>query len=155
MRIFLSSDMDACPPGGAKTRLIKRALGAAADLEKLKKRVQVSVTLVDDAKMRSINREFRGADKVTDVISFALNEGEETCAAGGPEKDLLGEIVICLPQAARQAEEYGHSLERELSYLAAHGFLHLLGYDHITAQDRKAMRAQEENIMAKIGLVRP
>ena len=66
----------------------------------------------------------------------------------------MGEIVICLPQAARQAEEYGHGLARELSYLAAHGFLHLFGYDHMTAKDKKAMRAQEENIMERLGLAR-
>ncbi|MDR2006515.1 MAG: rRNA maturation RNase YbeY [Acidaminococcales bacterium] len=155
MRIFLSVDTAGRPPDGAQARLIKRTLNAAAALEKLEKRVQVSVTLVDDVKIRSINREYRGVDKITDVISFALNEGDEDSAAGGPEKDLLGEIVICLPQAARQAEEYGHALARELGYLAAHGFLHLLGYDHITARDRKIMREREETIMAKLGLARP
>ena len=132
--------------------LVRKAMQTTARLVKLKPAVQVSVTLSDEAGMKELNRQWRGIDKVTDVISFALNEGEQEQIIGGPQEELLGEIVICLPQAARQAAEYRHSLPREVGYLAVHGLLHLLGYDHRTTARKQLMRAIEEDVLRKLEL---
>ncbi|GAB6180072.1 rRNA maturation RNase YbeY [Desulfotomaculum defluvii] len=107
---------------------------------------EVGLIFVDDNYIRSLNAEYRGIDKSTDVLSFALNEGEDMPEDEDAE-DLLGDIVISLPTAQRQAEEYGHSFQREVAYLTAHGSLHLLGYDHMTEEDRQVMREKEEAIM--------
>jgi probable rRNA maturation factor len=117
---------------------------------------EVSVTLVDDARIKELNRTYRGLDRPTDVLSFALREGEDSYKlppdAGIPE--LLGDVVISLPRARFQAAEYGHSLERELGYLLTHGILHLLGYDHETEEAAAVMRAKEEEVLAAVGLSR-
>ncbi|MDK2855812.1 MAG: putative rRNA maturation factor [Bacillota bacterium] len=117
---------------------------------------EVSVTLVDDARIQELNRTYRGLDEPTDVLSFALREGEDSFTlppdAGIPE--LLGDVVISLPRARSQAAEYGHSLERELGYLLTHGILHLLGYDHETEEAAAVMRAKEEEVLAAVGLSR-
>ncbi|MGD8189035.1 rRNA maturation RNase YbeY [Brevibacillus ginsengisoli] len=139
--------------------LIKRCLIAAAELEEVKG--EVVVTLVDNARIHEINREYRGVDRPTDVISFAMNESTE----GEPdifidEEDLddfpnaLGDIIISIPRTKEQAEEYGHSFERELGFLTVHGFLHLLGYDHGSPEEEKEMFGRQEEILAKIGLTR-
>ena len=133
--------------------LIKRSLKEMGVIYKLEKN-EVSVTLVDEVEIRKINNNFRNIDKVTDVISFALNEGEEPEIFGGAEEVLLGEIVVCVEQAKRQAKEYGHSTEREIAYLSVHGMLHLLGYDHMTDEDKKVMRQEEEHVMEKLNLKR-
>lgn len=114
---------------------------------------EVSLIFVDDDYIQSLNAEYRGLDKPTDVLSFALNEGEEMVEAEEAE-DLLGDIVISLPTARRQAEEYGHSFQREVAYLTAHGSLHLLGYDHMTEEDKQMMREKEEGILGRLGINR-
>lgn len=114
---------------------------------------EVGLIFVDDNYIRSLNAEYRGLDQPTDVLSFALNEGEDMPGDEAAE-DLLGDIVISLPTAQRQAEEYGHSLAREVSYLTAHGSLHLLGYDHMTEEDRQVMRQKEEAIMNRLNITR-
>lgn len=114
---------------------------------------EVSLIFVDDDYIQSLNAEYRGLDKSTDVLSFALNEGEEMPEEEEAE-DLLGDIVISLPTARRQAEEYGHSFQREVAYLTAHGSLHLLGYDHQTDEDRQVMRGKEEGILGRLGITR-
>ncbi|HHT47689.1 MAG TPA: rRNA maturation RNase YbeY [Firmicutes bacterium] len=122
---------------------------------------EVGVTLTDEETIHQLNREYRGIDAPTDVLSFALDEGEtkpdgaadlppELLYADSPP-ELLGDIVICLPYARRQAAEYGHSFTRELLYLTVHGLLHLLGYDHQTESDRRQMRAEEEKFLAEEG----
>lgn len=114
---------------------------------------EVGLIFVDDNYIRSLNAEYRGIDKPTDVLSFALNEGEDMPEDEAAE-DLLGDIVISLPTAQRQAEEYGHSFAREVAYLTAHGSLHLLGYDHMTEEDRQVMRQKEEAIMNRLNITR-
>ncbi|SHF48437.1 rRNA maturation RNase YbeY [Desulforamulus putei] len=114
---------------------------------------EVGLIFVDDNYIRSLNAEYRGIDKATDVLSFALNEGEDMPEAEEAE-DLLGDIVISLPTAQRQAEEYGHTFEREVAYLTAHGSLHLLGYDHQTEEDRQVMREKEEAILSRLNIRR-
>ncbi|MCX7719098.1 MAG: rRNA maturation RNase YbeY [Candidatus Sumerlaeaceae bacterium] len=100
---------------------------------------EVSVVFVDDAEMRNLNRTYRGANKSTDVLAFPMNKGK--LASIGP--DLLGDIVISVPTARKQAEANEHSIERELSILLIHGLLHLLGYDHMTDREEMAMKELE------------
>lgn len=117
--------------------------------------VEVSVTFVDNQAIRDLNREHRGMDKPTDVLSFSQLEGEEETIEL-PEGELLplGDIVISLERCAEQATDYGHSFERELGFLVAHGMLHLLGFDHQTPEEEADMMARTEAVLAELGLRR-
>lgn len=119
---------------------------------------EVSILLVDDQEIQSLNNTYRGLDQPTDVLSFAMEEdmaGDEVPDFFVSEdNNILGDIVISLETAARQAEEYGHSFEREAAFLTVHGMLHLLGYDHCTEEDRVEMRSREEEILTRLGLSR-
>lgn len=119
---------------------------------------QVDVTLVDDEAIHELNRTYRGVDRPTDVLSFALQEempeAEEPAVTDGPPDLLLGDVIISVPRAAEQAQEYGHSLEREMAFLAAHGTLHLLGFDHGTPADERDMVRRTEQALAPLGLSR-
>jgi probable rRNA maturation factor len=114
---------------------------------------EVDVSLVDDETIHEINRDYRKVDRVTDVISFAFNDDKNPKdAIASPEVPrLLGEILICLPQAQRQAKEIGNSEERELSFLFVHGLLHLLGYDHMKKEDEEIMFPLQDKILEKAG----
>lgn len=139
--------------------LLTRALRAAADHEEIGMG-EVVVSLVDDERIQELNRDYRGKDVPTDVLSFAIQESDENepLILFAEEDDTpvepLGDIIISIPTAVRQAEEYGHSLERELAFLAVHGFLHLVGYDHLTEEEEKAMFGKQETILASLGLTR-
>ncbi|MBO8164102.1 MAG: rRNA maturation RNase YbeY [Brevibacillus sp.] len=140
-------------------QLIKTCLTEAAKAEGVSG--EVVVTLVDNERIHQLNRQYRGIDRPTDVLSFAMNEtGEGEMEIFLDEEaeeelpNLLGDIVISVPQAVAQANEYGHSLERELGFLAVHGFLHLLGYDHGTEEEEKDMFARQEQILQNVGLTR-
>lgn len=135
-------------------QVVRSVLNKTAEAYDIDNQVEVSVVLADDEYIHHLNRQYRGKDCPTDVLSFALNEGEEPVFINGPEEVLLGDIIISLETAARQAEEYGHSLERELAYLTVHGVLHLLGYDHIIEDDKKEMRQEEEHILSLLGINR-
>ncbi len=154
---------------------------------------EVALSFVDDETIRQLNKDYRGIDKATDVLSFAMTEstedelpiyydeedledveleqlqemselglldgGEDTLEEfeEGPENLLaepLGDIVISIPKALAQAQEYGHSAEREIGFLFVHGFLHLIGYDHMTEEDEKIMFGKQEEILAKAGITR-
>ncbi|RAR41850.1 rRNA maturation RNase YbeY [Paenibacillus sp. MDMC362] len=124
----------------------------------------VDLTFVDDEQIHELNREYRGIDRPTDVLSFAMNEitndeleiiyeleeGEELESV----PDVLGDIIISVPRAKLQSEEYGHSLERELGFLFVHGFLHLLGYDHQDEASEAEMMGKQEAVLAEVGLTR-
>ena len=129
-------------------------LNAVAHLHGLDDMTEVDITIVDDEEIHTLNREYRNVDRPTDVLSFALDEGEEDEPEliDGPEEHLLGDIIISAETAQRQGEEFGHGLEREIVYLAVHGLLHLLGYDHMTEEDKKIMRAKEEEALREIRL---
>lgn len=116
---------------------------------------EVGVLLADDARLHELNRSYRGVDAPTDVLSFG-DDGPATPFVTGPAAPrYLGDIAISLDRVLAQAEEYGHSSARELAYLAAHGALHLLGYDHERgAEDAAAMREREEAALAALGLSR-
>lgn len=118
-----------------------------------KKRCEISVTFVDLDEIHELNKQYRGVDKPTDVLSFPQfddleEEIPEVCEI------CLGDVVICEQKAREQAEEFGHSFGRELVYLFTHSVLHLLGYDHMEDDEKKAMREREEEIMKQIGLMR-
>lgn len=143
-------------------RLVKRAILTALRAEGVEKACIVDVTLTDDETIHEINLSERGVDRPTDVLSFPLNElipGEfdpEEC-----ERDLdtgalfLGDMVISIPRCEEQGEEYGHGYKREVSYLAVHSTLHLLGYDHVDEGPMKAqMRAREDAIMDILNIKR-
>lgn len=117
---------------------------------------ELSVTFVDNDRIQEINREYRGKDKPTDVISFALEElGEgEIQISGANMPRVLGDIIISTDKAREQAADYGHSVERELGFLAVHGFLHLLGYDHETEAEEKEMFDLQRSILDEYGLGR-
>ncbi len=131
-------------------------LQLAAKYENLTGDCELSLTFVDNQKIHEINREYRGIDRPTDVISFALEEssGDEMEIIGGDIPRILGDIIISVPKAKEQAENYGHSFMRELGFLAVHGFLHLLGYDHMTEEDEKEMFLRQEEILQTFGLER-
>jgi len=133
---------------------VSTVLSKAAEVLGIPAGAEVGVVFADDAYIRELNRKYRGIDAATDVLSFALDEGEEPTVQDGPEEVLLGDIVISLETAERQAEEFGHSLEREVAYLPRPGLLHLVGYDHEKETDKTAMRRQEEHILGTLGIGR-
>lgn len=134
--------------------LIIKCCNAALECEKFNDDASVDVTLMSNRKIREYNRDYRNIDRATDVLSFPLGEGGEYDIDPETGSCLLGDIVISLERAAEQAEEYGHSYEREVGFLTVHSMLHLLGYDHIEEPDGDIMRAHEKNILEKIGLTR-
>ena len=115
---------------------------------------EVSVTLTNDAHIHALNRDYRGVDRPTDVLSFALTESEEPEIFDAPGGVVLGDLVISLERAAAQAETYGHSFLRELSFLSVHGMLHLLGYDHIEEEERLEMEEEQRHVMDALGIAR-
>ncbi|KUF30958.1 MULTISPECIES: rRNA maturation RNase YbeY [Lysinibacillus] len=138
------------------TELVEKLLQHAASIENIEPETEVSVTFVTNETIQDINREYRGKDQPTDVISFALEElgeGEiEVTFEGMPR--VLGDIIISTDRAKEQAEEYNHSFERELGFLAVHGFLHLLGYDHMEPEEEKKMFTKQDEILQTFGLGR-
>lgn len=142
---------------------MKSAFTAAVKRFEIPYSAAVTVSLVGENTIREYNRENRATDRVTDVLSFPLQNYEEGVtdydAVSDGEFDeegnlMLGDVVICMAVAKKQAEEYGHSVERETVYLFVHSILHLLGFDHESDDEKQHMRTEEENIMNKIGLSR-
>ncbi|MRN55717.1 rRNA maturation RNase YbeY [Paenibacillus monticola] len=143
--------------------LLESILQKAAEAEGIIKG-EVDLTFVDNERIHELNREYRGIDRPTDVLSFAMNEAGED----EPEiiyeveedeeleefPDMLGDIIISVTRAQEQALEYGHSLERELGFLFVHGFLHLLGYDHQDDASEAEMMSKQEQVLIQVGLTR-
>ena len=121
-------------------------------------KLYISVTLTTPEHIHEINKQYRNVDKETDVLSFPMFEKDELDEKIKNQKfeheDVLGDIVISIERVEGQAKEYGHSFEREFSYMLVHGFYHLMGYDHIEEQDKVIMRPKEENILNKLGIRR-
>jgi len=136
--------------------MLERLLNFAAEKEKVEDGSELSVTLVNNERIREINREYRDKDRPTDVISFAMEEmGEgEIPLIGADMPRILGDIIISVEKTKEQAVEYGHSFRRELGFLAVHGFLHLLGYDHEAEDDEKKMFARQKELLDEFGLQR-
>lgn len=129
---------------------LKELINYAVKREKLKN-IEFSVTFVDNSQIHELNKIYRNIDRPTDVLTFALEDGE---AFNNLDYRLLGDIYISIDKALEQSLEYGHSYLRELSFLLIHGFLHLLGYDHMNKQDENIMFKKQEEILNEIGTTR-
>ena len=150
-----------CPEGWPCEKRLKEVIAAALDAEGVDVPCVVDVSITDDTEIQEVNRDMRGVDAPTDVLSFPMFElapGDKPRSEwADPDTDRvwLGDMMISEQRAEAQAEEYGHGLERELAYLAVHSVLHLLGYDHLDEGTMKAqMREREEAILAGLGLER-
>lgn len=149
-------------------KLLKKVILKSIELENCPYECEVNITFTDDNGIRILNRDFRGIDLPTDVLSFPmaeysppadfsmLEDEEAVVSYFNPESGelLLGDIVISLERANSQAVQYGHSLKRELCFLAAHSMLHLMGYDHIKEGEREVMEAKQEEILNALGITR-
>ncbi|MCR5074515.1 MAG: rRNA maturation RNase YbeY [Ruminococcus sp.] len=136
--------------------LIRRCCQAVLTTEKFGKDAEVSVSFVSNNEIKNLNKIYRNKDSVTDVLSFPLT-GEDGTVEVNPETGAvqLGDVVISLETAVKQAQNFGHSLEREVGFLTVHSMLHLLGYDHETSQlDQRIMREKEESVLEKLGISR-
>lgn len=150
MDIILDESMELSPE---LRDLLYKASEACAVNEGLDPDIcEISLSLVSGEEIRGLNSRFRGIDRETDVLSFP--QYDDIGDAEEQEIIPLGDVVICEEVAHRQAEEYGHSYEREFVYLFVHSILHLLGYDHMEEDEKKEMRAAEEQVMQSIGLSR-
>ncbi|UUX34356.1 rRNA maturation RNase YbeY [Fundicoccus culcitae] len=148
-----------------QTEIIEAVIELAAKRLQLGSHVELDISLVSNEDIHDLNKTYRQIDRPTDVLSFALNESiddsdqlfNQFFDSEDEASDLplhLGDIIISYPKAVEQAEDYGHSLDRELAFLAVHGFLHLNGYDHQTEEDSKEMFAIQEEVLQEYGLSR-
>lgn len=159
--VFLEDLQDKIPMDENMKKLLIRAVQECITHSEISLACETGITLVDDVRIREINKEFRNIDSATDVLSFPMLEMEEGAilsTEGDIDRDenllLLGDIVISLERAKQQAEEFGHSLNREIAFLSTHGMFHLLGYDHMTKQQEKKMLEKQEEVLAILGLAR-
>ena len=120
----------------------------------LDKKLYLSIILTNPEIIHKTNLEFRNVDKPTDVLSFPMFEKDEIPLIKEDYPETLGDIMISIPKVQEQAEEYGHSFERELAYMLVHGFYHLMGYDHMTDEEKKVMREKEENVLNQLNITR-
>lgn len=163
LNLVWNNEQDILEIGDELIGLLDRLLQKAGEAEGITEG-EVALTFVNDEAIHELNREYRGIDRPTDVLSFAMNESldEELDIVYELEEgeeldeltDVLGDIVISVERAQAQSEEYGHSLEREIGFLVVHGFLHLLGYDHQDTASEKVMMDKQEAALAQVGLVR-
>ena len=128
--------------------LIEKSIAAVLKVENLHENVEVSVSFVGDEEIRDLNRDYRGVDKSTDVLSFPMDDEFII------DNRILGDVIINTRRVMEQAEELGHSEERELSYLTVHSILHLLGYDHMEDEDKNDMREREKLAMKELSIYR-
>lgn len=150
MEVYIENTQNKIPVNRNLVTKLNETMNKAAEIHGLSNQ-EMSIIFVDNIQIQKINRDYRDKDQVTDVISFALNDDDTAFAW---EKNNLGDIYISLERAKEQSIDYGHSFDREVCYLAVHGLLHLLGYDHINKDDKEKMREKEEEIMAEVGLMR-
>ena len=139
--------------------IIKKVIEKCFEEEKIQNsKLCMTIILTTPQNIRKINKEYRNIDKETDVLSFPMFEKDELHKKiennDFEYEDVLGDIVISIEKVKEQAEEYGHSFERELSYMLVHGFYHLMGYDHIEEEDKKVMRPKEEKILKDLEITR-
>lgn len=156
MKIYIdySNEQDKLSPPGDFEQLIEICTAAALEEEEIGDDAEVSVTLVDNARIKEMNAEFRDIDRETDVLSFPMGDDESFEVDPDTDAILLGDIVISLEKANAQAEEYGHSFRREVAFLLTHSLFHLLGYDHMTPEEETEMFAKQEKVLQKLGITR-
>lgn len=136
--------------------VIQKVLKECFSVENMEKsNLYISVTLTNPENIRKLNKEYRNIDKETDVLSFPMFEKTEIeYAKKITHEEALGDIVVSIERVYEQAEEYGHSFERELAYMIVHGFYHLMGEDHVEEDEKKIMREKEENVLSKLNIIR-
>lgn len=138
--------------------IIKRVVQAVLEEEKIVHELYINITLTNNEEIHIINKQYRDVDRPTDVLSFPMYERNEIPELRKKDnifaEEILGDIIISIPKVREQAEEYGHSFERELAYLTTHGMLHLLGYDHMIDEEKEQMRKREEEILEKLNITR-
>ncbi len=139
--------------------IVKKVFSKCFEVEGLlDSKLYITVTFTNPENIQNINKEYRNIEQPTDVLSFPMFQKEELDKKIQENdflyQDILGDIVISIPKVEEQAKEYGHSFERELSYMLVHGFYHLMGYDHMEESDKKEMRAKEENILNTLTILR-
>ncbi len=155
IKVIISNDQRTVKIPSQVRLLIRRSCVAVLRLEQFQGSAEISVRFVDNEMIRELNREHRNIDKATDVLSFPLGENGEYDVNPDTGAYLLGDIVISVEKAMEQAEEYGHSLEREIAFLSVHSMLHLLGYDHVNGGiEAVHMREKEEEVLTQLGLKR-
>lgn len=140
-------------------KIIKKVLENCFEEEKIiDSKLMITITLTNAENIRKINKQYRNIDKATDVLSFPMFDKDELENKIKnrlfEHEDVLGDIIISIPKVEEQAKEYGHSFERELSYMVVHGFYHLMGYDHIKEEDKQEMRPKEEKILNQLNILR-
>ena len=156
MKDFAEIEFLDIEPNENYKELINKVLAECFNTENmLKFKLYVSVILTNPANIRKLNSQYRNIDKETDVLSFTMLEKNEIATLKDLEHiEALGDIVISIDRVEEQAKEYGHSFERELSYMIVHGFYHLMGEDHIKEEDKIIMRAKEETVLGKLNILR-
>ena len=153
VRVIISNNQKTVKIPTGVRMLVRRCCNAVLQLEKFPEPAEISVVFIDNAQIQKLNKEYRGKDMPTDVLSFPMSEDgkyERNHVTGAV---LLGDVAISMEKAMEQAEQFDHSLEREVGFLTAHSVLHLLGYDHEQGgMDRVRMREKEEQVMTQLGL---
>ncbi|MGM0395438.1 MAG: rRNA maturation RNase YbeY [Bacillota bacterium] len=144
MEVLFDNRQDSVIIGKNTEELLVKVIQTALKLENISLDYEVSVSFVTNEEIRELNRQYRNMDKETDVLSFPFEDEFDTGI------NILGDIVLSTEKAAEQAKDFGHSLERELAYLTAHSTLHLIGYDHMTAEEKEIMRNKEKSIMKEL-----
>ena len=145
-------------PNEMYSELTEKVLKKCFETENLlDKNIYVSIIFTTPVDIQTYNKEYRNINKATDVLSFPMFEKEEVKKLKQEKSivtEVLGDIIVNLSQVKMQADEYGHSFERELAYMLVHGFYHLMGYDHIQEEDKKEMREKEENVLSELNINR-
>lgn len=155
IKVIISNDQRTVKIPSQVRLLVRRSCVAVLRMEKFVGSAEISVRFVDNAMIRELNREHRNIDSDTDVLSFPLGENGVYDINNDTGAYMLGDIVISVEKAISQAEQFGHSLEREIAFLAVHSMLHLLGYDHVNGGlEAVRMREKEEEVLTQLGLKR-
>ncbi len=152
MELYIENQQDKLAIGPEIEKMIEAVVLKSLEIEVMRTAVEVSVLFVDNEQIQAYNRDYRGKDQPTDVLSFPQFDEFE-----GIDENMemaLGDIVISVERAVSQAEEYGHSVTREIGYLTAHSMFHLMGYDHDTEDNTKVMRVKEEAVLEALGITR-
>jgi probable rRNA maturation factor len=159
MSVFIDNRQEKLPVDSQLEALAEKVVQKALEVE-AEEDYEVSISFVDNEEIRELNRRYRDKNSATDVLSFPLLEFEQTDEDFSDEEEyiqeeqMLGDIVISLERAKEQAEEYGHSFEREVAFLLVHGVLHLLGMDHENEAEEKQMRQKQDHILSLLQIVR-
>jgi probable rRNA maturation factor len=151
MELWIDDRQTIHPVDEALMEEVEKAVKMSLQLERGNLDYEVSVSFVTDEEIHVLNRDYRGVDRPTDVLSFQMDEEEEVF---GEMDALLGDIVISMEKALEQAQEFGHSLTREVVYLTVHSMFHLMGYDHMSDDEKAEMRAKEKSVLKELGVFR-